>query len=52
MISSTYCHYPSFTRRYVRSVMKMMSLSKKPCIEMGILGQMVVDERMVDSING
>ncbi|HSH49727.1 MAG TPA: hypothetical protein VK991_14235 [Halomonas sp.] len=45
-------HYPSFTRRYVRSVMKIMGLSKKPSIEAEIFGQMVLDERVVHSING
>ncbi len=30
MTFSTYCHYPSFTRRYVRSVMKMIGLPKTP----------------------
>ncbi|MDR5893144.1 hypothetical protein QC820_09975 [Halomonas mongoliensis] len=52
MTQATYRHYPSFTRRYVRSVMKMMGLPKKPSIEEEIFGQMVLDERVVHSING
>ncbi|WP_444679108.1 hypothetical protein [Halomonas sp. E19] len=52
MTSCTYRHYPSFTRRYVRSVMKMMGLPKKPSIEAEIFGQMVLDEQVVHSING
>ncbi|MDR5907518.1 hypothetical protein [Franzmannia qiaohouensis] len=48
----TYRHYPSFTRRYVRSVMKMMGLPKKPSIEAEIFGQMVLGEQVVHSING
>ncbi|MDR5893142.1 hypothetical protein QC820_09965 [Halomonas mongoliensis] len=52
MHQTTYRHYPSFTRRYVRSVMKMMGLPKKPSIEAQIYGQMVLDERVVHSING
>lgn len=52
MTSCTYRHYPSFTRRYVRSVMKIMGLPKKPSIEAEIFGQMVLDERVVHSING
>jgi hypothetical protein len=49
MIQATYRHYPSFTRRYVRSVMKMMALPRKPGIEAEIFGQMVLDELVVHS---
>jgi hypothetical protein len=52
MSQSTYRHYPSFTRRYVRSVMKMMDLPKKPKMEAEVFGQMVHDEQVVHSING
>ena len=52
MLQTSYRHYPSFTRRYVRSVMKMMGLPKKPSIEAEIFGQMVLDEQVVHSING
>ena len=52
MHQATYRHYPSFTRRYVRSVMKMMGLSRKPKVEAEIFGQMVQDEQVVHSING
>lgn len=52
MTQATYRHYPSFTRRYVRSVMKMMGLPKKPKVEAEIFGQMVLDEQVVHSING
>ncbi|PXX95905.1 hypothetical protein [Halomonas sp. LBP4] len=52
MTQATYRHYPSFTRRYVRSVMKMLGLPKKPRIEAEIFGEMVHDEQVVHSING
>jgi len=52
MLQTSYRHYPSFTRRYVRSVMKMMGLPKKPSIEAELFGQMVLDERVAHSING
>jgi hypothetical protein len=52
MTQSTYRHYPSFTRRYVRSVMKMVGLPKKQKIEAEIFGQMLQDEKVVHSING
>ncbi|MFC2992970.1 hypothetical protein [Halomonas tibetensis] len=52
MHQATYRHYPSFTRRYVRSVMKMMGLPRKPSVEAEIFGQMVQDEQVVHSING
>lgn len=49
---STYQHYPSFTRRYVRSVMRSMGLSKNAVPERELLGQILRDPAMVDSING
>ncbi|WP_280552554.1 hypothetical protein [Halomonas sp. 25-S5] len=52
MTQATYRHYPSFTRRYVRSVMKMLGLPKKPKVEAEIFREMVHDEQMVHSING
>lgn len=52
MTQVTYSHYPSFTRRYVRSVMKMMGLPKKPRIEAEVFDEMVYDEQVVHSING
>lgn len=52
MPQTTYRHYPSFTRRYVRSVMKMLGLPKKAATERDVLGQMLDDERTVGSING
>lgn len=52
MIQAAYRHYPSFTRRYVRSVMRMLGLPKKSAMETEVFGQMVHDERVVHSING
>ncbi|WP_280553452.1 hypothetical protein [Halomonas sp. 25-S5] len=52
MYPTTYRHYPSFTRRYVRSVMKMMGLPKKPKVEAEIFDEMLHDEQVVHSING
>lgn len=52
MNQATYRHYPSFTCRYVRSVMKMLGLPKKPKVEAEIFGEMVHDEQVVHSING
>jgi hypothetical protein len=43
MRPTTYRHYPSFTRRYVRSVMKMMGLPKKPSVEAEIFFQTLHD---------
>lgn len=46
MHQATCRHYPSFTRRYVRSLMKMMELPKKPRIEAEIFAEMVHDEQV------
>lgn len=52
MTPTAYRHFPSFTRRYVRSVMKMMGLPKKPSVEAEVFVQMVHDEQVVHSLNG
>lgn len=52
MHQATYRHYPSFTRRYVRSVMKMMGLAKKPRIEAVLFESMLQDQELALSING
>jgi len=52
MSQSTYRHYPSFTRRYVRSVMKMMGLPKKPKVEAEVFASMLQDQELALSING
>lgn len=52
MSQSTYRHYPSFTRRYVRSVMKMMGLPKKPKVEVELFSSMLQDQKVALSING
>ncbi|GAB2723154.1 hypothetical protein [Halomonas garicola] len=52
MTQSAYRHYPSFTRRYVRSVVKMLGLPKKAATEREVLVQMLHDERVISSING
>ncbi len=52
MSQSTYRHYPSFTRRYVRSVMKMMGLPKKPKVEAELFASMLQDQELALSING
>lgn len=52
MSQSTYRHYPSFTRRYVRSVMKMMGLPKKPRVEAEVFASMMQDQELALSING
>lgn len=49
---STYQHYPSFTRRYVRSIVRAMGLPKKAKHEAEIFRQILHDPAMVDSING
>lgn len=52
MMEATYRHYPSFTRRYVRSVMKMLGLPKKPKFEDEIFDGMLHDAEVIHSING
>ncbi|MDZ7854195.1 MAG: hypothetical protein U5L98_16560 [Halomonas sp.] len=52
MSQSTYHHYPSFTRRYVRSVLKYMGLPKKPKVEAELFGEILQDQEVALSING
>ena len=52
MSQSNYLYYPCFTRRYIRSVMKMMGLPKKPKVEIELFASMLQDQELALSING
>ena len=48
--ASTYRHYPSFTRRFTRSILKQIGLPKKH--EKEVFLDLVEDPRTMTSING
>lgn len=52
MSQTAYHHYPSFTRRYIRSVMKTLGLPKKGKAEAEIFDHIMHDEQVMHSING